>query len=330
MKIGFCYDTKEDYGFESGNLDYTDFVSLTTIAEIETALERCGHDVISIGNVNALKMFLESGNDVDLYFNIAEGFGSRNREALIPALLEICKKPYTASDVYAMAIALQKHQTKELVKTIGVPVPDGFIFSKADDDILDKAEKLGWPVVLKPNAEGGSMGLRLIKSKSELIDEIDSLLSKSDGEWLIEEYIEGKEITVPIIGNADHAEALGVVATIHENGSDIELYDSELKYIDNVINTAEFSCPENVRREIAEYSVAIHRYFNLRDYSRMDFRLTSDYRPYFLEANLMPSLCRHGSFEVCGKSRGLEYHEIIGRIIDEAAIRNGILPLATS
>lgn len=324
MKIGFCYDTKEDYGFESGNLDYTDFVSLSTVAEIEKALERCGHKVVSIGNIDALKAFLESGSEVDLFFNITEGFDSRNREALVPALLEAYKKPYTASDAYAMNITLHKQQTKELVKTIGIPVPDGFIFDRMCDKVFEEAERIGWPIILKPNTEGGSMGLRLIESREELANEIKGLFSYGRREWIIETYIEGKEITVPVIGNADNAEALGVVATVHEDYTDVELYDSELKYTDNVINTMDFLCPEEVRKEIMRYSVMVHRYFDLYDYSRMDFRLTSDYRPFFLEANLMPSLCRHGSFEICGKKKGMEYHEVIGKIIDTAAARNNL------
>lgn len=322
MKIGFCYDTKEDYGFSSGNLDYTDFVSLSTIAEIEAALEKCGHEVVPIGNVDALKVHLASGDHADLYFNIAEGFGSRNREALVPALLEAYEKPYTASDAYAMAITLQKQQTKDLVETLGVPAPKGFVFQEMSEKVIDKAKKLGWPVVLKPNAEGGSMGLRLLKSSDELTAEASVLCKQSTGEWLIEEYISGKEITVPILGNADSAEALGVVATTHKDGSDIKIYDSELKYTDNVLNTMDFICPKEVLEEIMEYSVMIHRYFDLHDYSRMDFRLTEDYHPFFLEANLMPSLCRYGSFEVCGKKRNLLYHEIIGSIVDAAISRN--------
>lgn len=328
MKIGFVYDTKEDYGYESGDLDFTDFVSLNTIAEIEEAIKSCGYEVEAIGNIHALKHLLCKGeDDIDLFFNIAEGIGSRNREALVPALLETFNRPYTASDAFAMALTLNKHFTNALVETIGVPVAPRHFFIKLDDQTLQKALSIGYPLVLKPNSEGGSMGLSLVNDENELRYALDKSGGKYGGGWLIEQYIPGMEITVPIIGTGTEAHALGVVATKHEDGRDVALYDSELKYTDAVINTQDFACPDEIKQRIMKYSVDVHRLFNLRDYARMDFRLTPEFEPFFLEANLMPSLCRDGSFEVCGLSHGYSYAETIGLIIESALKRPAVSTL---
>ena len=92
MKIGFCYDTKSDYGVEENNLEYTDFVSLQTVSEIGKAIQQNGYELEYIGNIEKLHNKLITDHfDCDLIFNIAEGFGSRNREALIPSLLEFYK-----------------------------------------------------------------------------------------------------------------------------------------------------------------------------------------------------------------------------------------------
>lgn len=98
MKIGFCYDTKSDYGYSEENLEYTDFVSLQTVSEIGKAIEKNGYELEYIGNVYKLQnQLIHNTFNCDLVFNIAEGFGSRNREALLPSLLELYKIPHTAS-----------------------------------------------------------------------------------------------------------------------------------------------------------------------------------------------------------------------------------------
>lgn len=325
MRIGLTYDTKSDYGLNEDNLEYTDFVSLETVSEIRRALEQCGYEVEYIGNVYKLKDILTKGIfPFDLVFNIAEGFGSRNREALIPSLLEIYKIPHTASDAYGMALNLNKHHTKILVQSQGVPVPDGIYFKKIDNQVLHQVSRLGYPLVLKPNSEGGSMGLYLISTEQEFITRASYLIETYGFDLIAEEYIPGTEITVPVIGNDDSTEALGVVSILNEDGSDIDLYDNNLKYIDNVINSLECKFSDTIKNKLCEYSVLIHQFFNLSDYSRMDFRVTPDGRIYFLEINTMPSLCRDCSFEQCGKQMGLEYYEVIGKIIGAARKRYGI------
>lgn len=325
MKIGFCYDTKRDYGYAEDNLEYTDFVSLQTVSEIGQAIEKSGYELEYIGNVYKLRDQLICNKfDCDLIFNIVEGFGSRNREAILPSLLELYQIPHTASDVYGMSINLNKHHTKILTSFLGIPVPKGICFDKLSEEILNQISGLKFPLVLKPNCEGGSMGLYLIHSLKEFIEKAEFLINTYSFELLAEEYIEGVEITVPIIGNGEETEALGVVTILNEDETNINLYDNSLKQIDNVINTPTFAFGDDLKEKIMEYSVNIHNFFHLQDYSRMDFRISADGEPYFLEINAMPSLCRGGSFEQCGKLMGMSYYQIIGKIIETARKRYNI------
>lgn len=325
MKIGFCYDTKSDYGYTEDNLEYTDFVSLQTISEIGKAIEQNGYELEYIGNVYKLRDQLVSGTfNCDLIFNIAEGFGSRNREALLPGLLELYKVPHTASDIYGMSINMNKYHTKILANSIGVPVPKGFCFNVLTDEVVNQALSLNFPFILKPNCEGGSMGLYLIYSMEEFIEKANFLINTYSFELLAEEYIKGTEITVPIIGNGKCAKALGVVTILNEDGTDIDLYNNSLKQIDNVLNSPDFKYGNNLKDRITNDSLKIHNFFHLQDYSRMDFRISPDGIPYFLEINAMPSLCRNCSFEECGKLKGLSYYQIIGEIIAAARSRYNI------
>lgn len=323
MKIGFCYDTKEDYGYESDNLNFTDFVSLDTVCEIKKALEDLGHDVVYIGNMNKLKDYIENKKEkVDFVFNIAEGINSRNREALIPAFLEAHNIAYSGSDAFAMAITLNKHFTKLLVQQIGVSVPKGFNYTEVNTSTIDKLKSLTYPIVIKPNSEGGSMGLKLVYNFDDFMRSSNLLINEFGYELLCEEYIEGKEITVPIIGNGENSKALGVVAIINKDNTDIKLYDAEQKHLDNVTNTLQIDCPIEIIESIKEDSLKIHRFFKLNDYSRMDFRLKANGQYFFLETNLLPSLCRGGSFELCGKTMNKSYADIIGWILKSALQRN--------
>ena len=319
MKIGFCYDTKSDYGLDESNLEYTDFVSLHTVSEIAKAIERCGYEVGYIGNAQKLNALINQPNfPYDMIFNIAEGFGSRNRETFVPSLAELHKIPCTASDVYGMAINMNKYHTKILVRSLGIPTPKEVYFTSIDDSVLQAVRELHYPFVLKPNGEGGSTGLTLIQTEEDFIQKASPLIENYAFVLLAEEYIEGSEVSVPIIGNGISAQALGVVTILNEDFSDISLYDNALKYNDNVINSINFQYEDLVRKRLLDYSVKIHRFFDLHDYSRMDFRVRPDGSAYFLEINAMPSLCRGCSFEQSGKPMGLEYHEIIGKIIDAA------------
>ena len=325
MKIGFCYDTKSDYGYSEENLEYTDFVSLETISEIGKAIEQNGYEIEYIGNVYKLQdQLINNTFNCDLIFNIAEGFGSRNREALLPGLLELYKIPHTATDIYGMSVNLNKHHTKILAESIGVPTAKGYCFEHLSNEIINQIKTLNFPFVLKPNCEGGSMGLYLIHSISEFLEKSQFLINTYSFELLAEEYIKGTEITVPIIGNGKDAKALGIVTILNEDGTNIDLYNNSLKQIDNVINNPQFIYGDKLKKQIMKYSLDIHRFFHLQDYSRMDFRISPDGIPYFLEINAMPSLCRGCSFEQCGKIAGLSYYEVIGKIIDAARKRYNI------
>ena len=323
MLIWLCYDTKTDYGISEENMEYTDFVSLHTVSEIKLALERCGHHVVYVGNVYRLKERLEKAHsDVDIVFNIAEGFGSRNREALIPSLLEIYGIPYTASDTYAMAVNLNKNHTKLLANSLGVPTPRGVCFRTVTSSVRKQVSEIGYPIVLKLNSEGGSMGVTLVHDDKSFAYECDRLITQYHEELLAEEYIPGKEITVPIIGNRENARALGVVLLHHEDGRDISIYDCRMKGLGNdITNSLDTGLPKTVEDMIRNFSLAIHRFLDLRDYSRMDFRVSPNGQPYFLEINTMPSLGRGGSFELCAKAAGSSYHEMIGEIVSAAAER---------
>ena len=322
MKIGICYDTKENYGLDSMNMDYTDFSTYATVSDISYALSQAGHVVGFINGLEQVKKLTEGQVEYDLVFNISEGFGSRNREGLVPSLLELYKIPFSGSDAYALSLTLNKLHTKLIAQYLGIPTPKFVLFSDHHDIAISE---LLFPLVVKPNAEGGSMGVFKVNNDSELRQRCQELFSKYGCEILCEEYIDGIEITAPVIGNGNSSRCIGVTAVQHSSGEDIEIYDSNLKYFGDIILTTDFNCPEKIKRTIMNYSEKLHKFLSLRDYSRSDFRLSKENIPYLLEVNPLPALDRDDTFEVCGNALNLHYHETLNMIVIAAAKRYGII-----
>lgn len=323
MRIGLCYDTKEDYGIHPSDMLYTDFATLSTVSDIAGALSRAGHSVKFINGINELKelIFHSMLPDVDLVFNISEGFGSRNREGLVPALLEIYNIPFSGSDAYAMSLTLNKHHTKIIANALNIPTPHSILISSLKDIPVHSVK---YPAVVKPNYEGGSMGVLRVSNSNELIEACEKLFAQYSCQLLCEEYIEGIEVTVPVIGNGEASKALCAVVAKHADGRDIDIYSSELKYFGDIDLRVMGDDQANLRTKLLNYSKHMHDFLGLRDYSRFDYRIARDGTPYLLEINPMPSLDREDTFEIYAQSVGLEYHEIINMIVREAAIRNGI------
>ena len=117
MKIGITYDVKEEYGFEKLDLRFTDFLAMEEVSFIKESLEGLGHHVTLIGNVIALNEYLRKNTDLDLVFNMSWGYRGRNREGLIPAVLESYNIPYTGTDAYGCSSCLDKLHIKLLAQS---------------------------------------------------------------------------------------------------------------------------------------------------------------------------------------------------------------------
>lgn len=324
MKIGFTYDILSDYGFDKRNLKFADFTTEATVTHIKKALELCGYSVKLIGNLNKLyRQIVSNTLDCDMIFNIAEGVGSRNREGLIPALLDCCDIPYTGSDAYALSLTLNKLHTKIIAENLGIRTPYYVFIDKntSYDEIEKLIDKFPYPAIVKPNREGSSMGVYLVESKQDCIEAIVKNIEDYKQGVLCEEYIDGLEITVPILGHLEGSFALGIASysESYEIAS-TALYTTEQKYYDEVITYIP-NLSKHIEETITNNALKIHKHLKCFDYNRVDFRLSSKQIPYMLEVNPLPSLSPEGSFEICARSKGLEYHEIIKSIVESAKKR---------
>lgn len=322
MKIGITYDTKEDYE----NIDYSrycDFASLTSISFLKKQFEQAGFETQLIGSYKKLFNLVKRDElDVDFIYNTAEGLASRNREGFIPSLLEANGIPYIGSDSYALSLTLNKYHTKLLAQKNHIPTPNAELIYLYDSDeiILHKLQNLHCPLIIKPNYEGSSMGLFYAETLTDALAYIKQDLKIYNQEILCEEFIDGIEVTVPVIGNHAETKALGCVEFYRGDGNPIFIFESDDKHYKD-IRCREVSLPEEITSLLKGYSVLLHRFIGCHDIDRVDYRITSDYHIYFLEMNPLPALDPEGSFVCAARSQGMDFSKILNLLVQYAKER---------
>ncbi|WP_035767562.1 D-alanine--D-alanine ligase family protein [Butyrivibrio sp. NC2002] len=332
MKVGVTFDLRADYGIAEDSLIFSDFCQPDEIGYMQRAIERNGYEADMIGNMYKLRDRIKEGTlDCDIILVCDEGISSRNREAIVPALLELNDIPYVGSDAYAMALSQNKYHTKLIAEALGIRCPKGIYVEYKnggeinEDKIMKKLsdEGLSFPLLVKPNEEGYSMGVYLVKDKEKLFEAIRSDFGYYHEPVLVEEFIGGKETFVAMIGTGDGAYTLPVGQITNFDGTDIEFYSVEAKRFDYTLYSKANLPAENCKK-MEENALKLYRHLGCRDFGRVDFRLDENGDPVLIEITPRPGLSEEGPYEICAKALGKTYDDILKEIIDTAALRYGI------
>lgn len=320
MVIGLCYDLLDTYDISSP-AEYRDFSFLSEVEYVESGLKKLGHKVILI---NGLDTFTENiqkyKKDCDIIFNMIEGYKSRNRESLLPALCEAFDMAYTGSDAFGLSLSLNKYHMSRVVESFGISTPSDILieYPIANIELIQNCN-LSYPCIIKPNHEGSSMGVYLINSKEELIDKINYLSTTYMQQLVIEEYIPGMELSVGILGTAERSYVYTCLEFLNGDGSNIEIFDFDCKYTDD-IQTITPRLDKNIINQICDYSLFIHRTIGFRDISRIDWRVKQNV-PYFIEATPLPSFIEGFDFDFESQKRGKPFEGVLNKILDSALER---------
>ena len=329
MKIGLTYDLREDYGIDRYDKVFADFCHPDEIEYMAEGIRKNGHIPVMIGNMYHLNDLIKSGKfDCDLVLVCDEGISSRNREAIVPALLELNHIPYVGSDAYCMGLSQNKYHTKLVTEALGIRCPKGIYvpFAKLNESAYEKMETdmkelgLDYPFVVKPNEEGYSMGVFLVHDRKELADAVVYNFEHYKEGVLVEEYIKGKELYAPIIGSGEEAYMLGVGISRYEDGSDIDIFSLEDKCFAVIRDEIAELTPEVMER-IRQDSLALYRHMGCVDFGRCDYKLTEENEPVLIEINPRPGLTQNGPYENCARACGKTYAQVLGEIIDSAKRR---------
>jgi D-alanine-D-alanine ligase len=333
MKIGISYDLKSDPAQEVGLPDdfFEEFDSPVTIEAIASVLRNLGHEVVKLGDGRKLLERLLA-DPPDFVFNMAEGQGiGRSREARVPAVLEMLGIPYTGSDPLTLAVTLDKDCAKRLVASAGVKVPQGVVVESSLQIANCKLQiaNLPFPVIVKPAWEGSSKGIRatsLVEKRDSLRRALAALHQDHRQPVLVEEYIQGDELTVGIIGNAP-PEILGMMRVLPRETTDRFVYSLEVKrdYLRQVRYESPPQLPAADIRAIEQAALTAYRVLGCRDAARVDFRFR-DGIPYFLEVNPLPGLNPESSdLVIVAKLCGWSYDRLISTIFQAARDRQGAI-----
>jgi D-alanine-D-alanine ligase len=328
MKIGITYDLKADIPASADLPDDTqeEFDSPVTIDAIAAALEGLGHEVERLGDGRELIERLLH-DPPDFVFNIAEGHGiGRSREARVPAVLEMLGIPYTCSDPLALSVTLDKDCAKRLVLSTHVKVPRWSVWGPDEPlDDLQTRRDLPWTAIVKPAWEGSSKGIRgkcVVDTPQELIEAIENHRRAYRQPILVEEYIEGEELTVGIVGNSP-PKIIGVMRVLPTQKEERFIYSLEVKrdYLVRVQYECPAKLPSGHLKVVEEAALTVYRTLGCRDVARIDFRL-KDGVPYFLEVNPLPGLNPESSdLVILSRLAGWSYPQLIESILQAAVKR---------
>lgn len=325
MTVGLTYDLRSEWLKEGySELETAEFDREETVAAVESALRQEGLATDRIGNYRGLMAALGAGKRWDLVFNFCEGMYGLGREALVPALLDAYRIPYTFSDPVVLAVSLHKGLTKRVVRDAGVLTPD-FAVVETDRDIDNV--NLRYPLFAKPIAEGTGKGITpdsRIGNPEELRRICQALLESHRQPVIVEEYLPGREFTSAVIGTGAEARVVGTMEVILLPTADANAYT----YVNKEY------CDDRVRYELARgpeaeacESLALRAWKALgaRDAGRIDIRMDAKGQPSFMEANPLAGLHpQHSDLPIICTMVGITFQELIGRIVASARKRAGL------
>ncbi|HEV8324722.1 MAG TPA: hypothetical protein VG389_24100 [Myxococcota bacterium] len=302
-----------------------------TISALCTAVEALGHEATPEPYGADLGGRLLAGG-YELVFNIAEGVGGRDREAHVPALCELVGVPYSGSDALTMAVTLDKWVCRRVVSP-EVTVAGGALVRGPDDAAgLAQARALlrEGPVIVKPNDEGSSKGIRgdpVARDEAGLAARVQELWAGYRRPVLVESFVPGVEVTVGVLGN-DPPEVIGVMEVVPVGEPvDAFIYSLEVKrdWRNRVRYRVPAALPEEVMERLRVAALSAYRSVGARDLARLDFRVRADGVPVFLEMNPLPGLDPvSGDIVILARGMGMEHGALVERVVGAALARRAM------
>jgi D-alanine-D-alanine ligase len=246
--------------------------------------------------------------------------GRHGEDGSVQGALELLGIPYTGSGVMASAIAMDKVMTKRVWMAEGLPTPRHVWLAPNDQSrerVVGVPDTLGLPLIVKPPREGSSIGITKVAGYSQMRDAV-SLAAQYDPDVLCEEFIEGEEVTCPVLGQGATARALPVIRIVAPDGA----YDYQNKYFTDVV---QYQCPSGLpdeeEREIQRIVLAAYTTLGCRGWGRADLMIRrSDRKPFLLEINTSPGMTSHSLVPMSAKAAGMSYEQLCVFLLSQATL----------
>jgi len=322
MKVAIIYNKDLSGVINVFGMQNKEVYNPETVRRVADSLEAGGHNVEVIdGNMKVIEQLQHfmprviDGEQMGMVFNMAYGIQGESRYTHIPSMLEMLGIPYVGSNPSGHALALDKVITKIILQKNGIPTPDFWVFSSADEEMSE----VKFPVIVKPKMESVSFGLRVVHDEVELRDAVDYIISEFEQQALVEQFIRGREFAVGLLGN-NPVETLPILEIDLENDPDaIQTEDQKRTTPRDKICPADL--PDAMVEEMRTQCIAAFKALQLRDFSRVDIRMDEAGQMYILEINSMASLGPSGSYVHAASVAGYDYKALVNRMLDVAAVR---------
>jgi D-alanine-D-alanine ligase len=294
--------------------------------DVTQVLRDAGLDVMSVGLRAELYGSIQAlGQDTpEVVFNLCESLRSDNRfEALLPMLLEYEGLVYTGSPAQTLLSALHKDRAKKLLTACGVPTPPAVTLDTPDTRLVD----LAFPLIVKPTREDASVGIAsssVVRNREELDGRVRFILAHYRQPALVEGFVDGREINVSVLESAEGAPP--TVLPLHEidfsemPGDRPKIVSFEGKWVEGSVEyrgTRPVPCqlPDSVRERVEQVALAAFTALELRDYGRVDVRLSADGTPWVIDVNPNCDLSRGAGFARAAQAAGMAYPDMILRLV---------------
>lgn len=327
MRITITYNLRTDDSEKTAEL-----LTGEDVNRIRTAIADLGHTVAEVevsGRPNdVVDRILAS--EPDLIFNVAEGTIGSSREAFYPGLYEQLGIPFTGGNASLLHLNLDKHLAKTVLDSRGVRVPRGVLVTRPEETLPNN---LQYPLIIKPNSEGSSKGITkdsVVEDEAQARRRIGSILGQYPAGIIVEEFITGKELSVPFL-EAYPGKILDIVEhtfDLSQLDSRFNIYDYEMKQGGPSAAAVQVVCPADITPEeeksVIEMAQRVFEIMSCPDMGRVDIRLHENGEPFFIELNPLPSLHPAASLMTAAQVKGLDFKNVMRLIIRSAARRYGL------
>jgi D-alanine-D-alanine ligase len=296
-----------------------------TIAALESALRSIGCEPVRLGGPRDL---LRAGRrealpPVDAALDLAEGYGTRNREAWAPVLLEMLGIPCLGSDALTLSLCLDKAWASRFVAAAGVAIPEQWTVG-SDAELESLSEPMPYPLFVKPRWEGTSKGIGTasrVGDRAALAAAVARVVATYGQPALVERFLPGPEYTVTLVGH-DPPRALPVLQRALDPATGIGAHALRGAGVGEPVVSG--SLDAALESALAEASLCAYRALRCLDFARADWKLDAEGAPRFLEMNPLPTFAPDGSFAILAELEGSTYEALVGSVLRDGLGRLGL------
>ena len=280
-------------------------VSLKTGQEMLHHLDRSRYEVVPIV-IEQRADLIDKVQQSDIDIALLALHGQYGEDGTVQGALETLGIPYTGSGILASSLCMNKQLSKKLLKAAGVHTPAGICWQGMDDYEPQLVEQLGYPVIVKPNAGGSSIGIQLVQNEKELLAAVQEACTL-DQVILIEPYLKGTELTCSILDGE-------VLPIIGIRSAHTEWFDYKAKYEDGGAEETVIQLPSDMEQRVHEAALSSYRLLQCKVYARVDIILCQG-TPYVLEVNTLPGMTANSLLPKSAAAAGISFTQLLDRIL---------------